>query len=145
MIQAYKSRVLHMALGVSAVVFCGATQADTAVIDDTDSGFSQQTGQELYESICLGCHMANGQGAKGAGDYPALAENPRLTAAGYPLYVVTYGQRAMPAFGGRLTDKQVADVVNYVRTHFGNNFEGNSTAADVAKIRIPDYDYVTLE
>src|SRR5699024_9769828 len=118
---------------------------DTAVIEDSAQGFPQETGQELYEAICLGCHMADAKGAEGAGDYPALAENPRLTAPGYPLYVVTYGQKAMPAFGGLLTDEQIADVVNYVRSHFGNDFEGTSTAADVAEIRKPDYDYVTLE
>jgi mono/diheme cytochrome c family protein len=34
-----------------------------------------------------------------------------------------------------MTDAQVAEVVNYVRTHFGNNFTGAVTAADVKQVR----------
>ncbi len=36
--------------------------------------------------------------------------------------VVVRGQKAMPEFGTSLTDAQVAEVVGYVRTHFGNKF-----------------------
>ena len=47
-----------------------------------DAGFSQGknfeevSGDELYHAICQGCHMPDAQGAKGAGAYPALANNP---------------------------------------------------------------------
>jgi len=84
--------------------------------------FGQQGGARLYQAICQGCHMPQGQGAEGAGFYPALANNPRLASGAYPTYVVLSGLRGMPSFAGRLTDQQVADVVNYVRTSFGNNY-----------------------
>lgn len=144
MIHASKN-IVRVALSLLMAGGVGTAYADTAVLDNPQGGFPQETGEQLYNSICLGCHMAQAQGAEGAGVYPALADNPRLAAAGYPLYVVMYGQKAMPAFGGRLSDKQIAEVVNYVRTHFGNDYEGVSTEEDAAKLRTPGYDYVTLE
>jgi hypothetical protein len=41
-----------------------------------------------------GRHMAAAQGAVGAGAYPALANDPKLAAAGYPVLVVVNGSRA---------------------------------------------------
>ena len=61
--------------------------------------------------------------------YPALATNPRLAAAVYPITVVLHGQRAMPPFGESLDDEQVANVINYVRTHFGNHYKDQVTPA----------------
>jgi mono/diheme cytochrome c family protein len=45
------------------------------------------------------------------------------------------GQKGMPAVGGMMSDAQVADVVNYVRTHFGNAYLGAISAADVSAAR----------
>jgi len=41
----------------------------------------------------------------------------------------------MPPFGSVLTDEQVAAVVNYVRSHFGNNYADTVTAADAKAAR----------
>ncbi|HUO03127.1 MAG TPA: cytochrome c [Rhizomicrobium sp.] len=98
-------------------------------------GFTEQGGEALYKGICQGCHMPNAQGAVGAGAYPALAKNPKLEVAGYPISVVVNGQKAMPAFGPMLTDQQIADVINYVRTHFGNNYKDAVKPADVKAAR----------
>ena len=97
--------------------------------------FMAQTGEALYADLCQGCHMPGGVGAVGAGAYPALARNPKLASAGYPLLLVINGRSAMPPFGDLLTDQQVAAVVNYVRTHFGNQFTGEVTAADAKASR----------
>lgn len=97
--------------------------------------FGEQTGAALYANVCQACHMADGKGAGGAGRYPALAANEKLAAAGYPLTLVLHGQGAMPPVGRMMTDAQVADVVNYVRTHFGNNYADAVTPADVAGLR----------
>lgn len=98
-------------------------------------GFTEQGGEALYKNICQGCHMPNAQGAVGAGMYPALAKNPKLEVAGYPIAVVVNGQKAMPAFGNMLNDQQVADVINFVRTHFGNNYKDAVKPADVKAAR----------
>ncbi|MDE1149668.1 MAG: cytochrome c [Azospirillaceae bacterium] len=97
--------------------------------------FGQKDGAALYQAICQGCHMPDAKGATGAGTYPALAGNPNLEAAGYPVMMVLHGQKAMPPIGEFLSDDQVAAVVNYVRTHFGNHYTDAVTVEDVKAAR----------
>ena len=88
----------------------------------TDLGhFAHQDGATLFRAICQGCHMADAKGAVGAGYYPAL--------------VVLKGRHGMPAFGDYLSDAQVAEVVNYVRSHFGNQYPDALTQQDVTRLR----------
>jgi mono/diheme cytochrome c family protein len=94
-----------------------------------------QDGETLYREICQGCHMPAGEGAVGAGAYPALARNEKLAVAGYPVSIVIAGRKAMPSFARMLDDAQAAAVVNYVRTHFGNRYADPVTAADAAAAR----------
>ena len=98
-------------------------------------GYHQQTGEGLYRGLCQGCHMPDAKGATGAGTYPALANNARLVAGIYPITVVVHGQRAMPSFGSDLSDEQIANVLNYVRTHFGNRYKDVITPAAVKASR----------
>ena len=99
--------------------------------------FVEKSGEELFANVCRGCHMADGRGATGAGTYPSLAGNKNLEAGGYPVTVVVNGQRGMPAFGAMMSDDQVAAVVNYLRTHFGNDYKDAVTAEDVKTVRGP--------
>jgi mono/diheme cytochrome c family protein len=93
--------------------------------------FYEQTGEDIFTHVCQGCHMPDAKGAVGAGTYPALAANPRLAAAVYPITVVIHGQRAMPTFAEQLNDEQIANVLNYVRTHFGNRYKDKITPDQV--------------
>ena len=97
--------------------------------------FVEKSGEELFANVCRGCHMSDGKGATGAGTYPSLAGNSNLEASGYPLGIVVNGQRGMPPFGEMMSDDQVAAVVNYVRTHFGNGYRDTVTADDVRAVR----------
>jgi mono/diheme cytochrome c family protein len=97
--------------------------------------FLQRDGEVIYRTVCQGCHMPDGQGAVGAGSYPALANNVKLESGGYPVLLVVHGQRAMPPFGDLLDDDQIAAVVNYVRSHFGNDYKDTISAADVTAAR----------
>jgi len=97
--------------------------------------FTETTGEELFASSCQGCHMPDGKGAVGAGAYPSLAQDSNLEAGGYPVYIVVKGQRAMPPVGAMMSDDQVAAVVNYVRTHFGNQYQDAVSADDVKRVR----------
>lgn len=94
--------------------------------------FVQMEGENLYRALCQGCHMPQGQGAVGAGQYPALANNPKLVTPHYAVFMVSKGQGGMPGFSDMLTNAQIAEVVNYVRTHFGNDHKDNISAKDVA-------------
>jgi len=99
--------------------------------------FVHRDGATLYRAICQGCHMADARGAQGAGMYPALAGNAKLASAAYPVLTVLNGRHAMPPLGGYLADAQVAEVVNFVRTHFDNHYTEAVTPGDVAKLRPP--------
>ena len=106
------------------------------------SGLGTADGKTIFEHICQGCHMPDAKGATGAGSYPALAGDPRLVSPQYMAAVVVHGRRDMPSFiqtgeagpleDAKLSDAQIADVVNYVRTHFGNHYTDRITAQDVA-------------
>jgi mono/diheme cytochrome c family protein len=130
---------LHVLLALAASLFGAAiTSAQSEQADPRFSNptrFMPQTGEALYADICQGCHMPGGVGAVGAGSYPALAKNPKLAVAGYVLSMVINGRKGMPPFGGQLTDQQVAAVVTYVRTHFGNEFPDEVTAAEATASR----------
>jgi mono/diheme cytochrome c family protein len=94
-----------------------------------------QTGDALFHGVCQGCHMPDAKGAVGAGKYPALAANKNLETAGYPVAVIVHGQKAMPWFGEMLTDAQIANVVNYIRTNFGNHYTDMVKPQDVHNAR----------
>ena len=113
-----------------------AAQADEAwPTFGNPNAFTEQAGEAIYQSVCAGCHMPDGRGASGAGTYPSLQADPRLAASAYPVALVLKGQRAMPPLGQFLTNQQVAAVVTYIRTRFGNNFTEVVTTADVAPLR----------
>jgi mono/diheme cytochrome c family protein len=125
-----------------AFLFC----ATTCIADDvppfshgssfsTAGKFVHTDGAVLYRAICQGCHMPDARGAKGAGEYPALAGNPKLGAAVYPATRVLQGWGNMPSFARNLDDEQIAAVVNFVRTHFDNHYTDTLTASDVQRLR----------
>jgi mono/diheme cytochrome c family protein len=97
--------------------------------------FAEMTGEELFANVCQACHMSDAKGAAGAGAYPSLAGDKNLEPSGYPVEVVVNGQRGMPRLGVMMSDDQIAAVVNYVRTHFGNNYRDAVTAEDVRAVR----------
>ena len=143
------SRVGFTAL---AALLLGAAAAVTARADDSSftssAGLGSASGEEIYSRICQGCHMAQGQGAVGAGHYPKLAGNERLAAWQYAAVTVLGGRDGMPPFGlpadqvreirtVHLSDAQVAEVVNYVRSHFGNAYTDTVSAEQVAALPHP--------
>ena len=97
--------------------------------------FTEATGQAVYEAACAGCHMPDGRGAVGAAAYPSLRQDGRLAAAAYPVTRVLRGKGAMPPLGRTLSDEQVAAVVDYIRTSFGNDDRPGPAPADVAALR----------
>ncbi len=97
--------------------------------------FSEQGGAELFRNVCAACHQPDAKGAVGAGAYPPLAEDENLASTDFVLSVLLGGLKDMPPVGGMMSDAQVADVVTYVRTHFGNTYPDAVSAADVAAAR----------
>lgn len=122
---------LIAALTLSMSAFAQETSIDTSTWFDDPSTLTQTDGASIYAGVCAGCHMPNGQGAKGAGEYPALTNNSSLMATAYPISLVIHGHKAMPPLGGLLDDEQVASVVNFIRTNFGNNYADNNANAEL--------------
>jgi mono/diheme cytochrome c family protein len=124
-------------LAASSLAAGAASDAGGPITAGISEGFrfGQKDGESLYRAVCQSCHMPDGQGAQGAGMYPALAGNAKLAASRYPAYNVLQGRKGMPAFKNMLSDEQIAEVTNYVRTHMGNAYKDPITAADVKAMR----------
>ena len=130
-------------LALAPAVFAQSAQGDAVSAQQLVNSFStsntrytQQGGETLYRSVCAACHMANGEGANtGAGFFPDLRKNQKLAAGAYPALVVVNGLHGMPPFGAWMDDQQIADVVNYIRTHFGNQYTDAVTPQSVGALR----------
>jgi mono/diheme cytochrome c family protein len=102
---------------------------------------SRERGATLYLEYCSGCHRAKGRGTPGVA--PALAGNDAVVAqdAANILKVVLVGVPqqgpyvAMPGFADQLSDQQIANIANYVRTNWGNDATPNVTPPAVATLR----------
>jgi mono/diheme cytochrome c family protein len=129
---------------MAAALIDSPVQADSAGIFDP-AILSTTDGRQIFEKVCQGCHMPEGRGAVGAGHYPALAKDHTLVSRQYMALTILMGRRNMPAFGAKhaigfggppatLSEEQIAAVINYVRTHFGNRYTDSITAAEVAAL-----------
>ncbi|MFV0549985.1 MAG: cytochrome c [Limnobaculum xujianqingii] len=109
------------------------------------NGDDSMVGGSVYVDNCAACHRTDGKGY--AEVFPALAGNPVLATddATSLIHIVLKGgvvpatikaptSYDMPAFDVRLTDKQVADVVNFIRNSWGNK-ASMVTESDVSKVR----------
>lgn len=143
---------LHqLAVTVTVTVTVMVTVATSAYADSalftSRAAIGSLNGQQIYEHICQGCHMPGGQGAVGAGAYPKLAANKKFVSWEFVATTVLNGRNGMPPFGQpasqeqsratHLTDAQIADVVNYVRSHFDNTYKATVTAKQVAALPHP--------
>jgi len=133
-----RAALFVIALAASAA-FCAPALADDAPAKSAGMSrgweFSEQGGADLFRNVCAACHQPDAKGAVGAGAYPALAQDERLASTDFILSALLVGLKGMPPVGGMMSDAQVADVVTYVRTHFGNAYPGGVSAGDVAAAR----------
>jgi mono/diheme cytochrome c family protein len=102
---------------------------------------SRTRGATLYLDHCSGCHQAKGRGIAGvfpplAGNGAVIASDPanvlKVVLAGIP---AQNGYIPMPAFGDQLSNQEIADIANYVRTSWGNTAAPNATPQAVAGLR----------
>lgn len=124
-----------------AILLFATALATPAMADEPGGGGTKApvpvTGEQVYRTVCQACHMADGKGATGAATIPALAGNPKLGVAAYPITIVLKGKGAMPWFSDLLTPKQIAAAVGYVRTNFGNAYAKPVTEAEVIAMAGP--------
>ncbi|MGC6401908.1 MAG: c-type cytochrome [Flavobacteriaceae bacterium] len=105
---------------------------------------SLEDGAEIYQDFCVQCHLDQGQGVANA--FPPLAKSDFLKKQlELSLKGVKYGMRGPIEVNGKnydgvmvaqgLDDQEVADVMNYVLSNWGNQLERPITAAQVADIQ----------
>jgi len=101
-----------------------------------DSGFAwEELGVNTWYGNCTSCHQTDGRGI--AGSFPPLADHlPRVIARpggrSYLIEVLLYGlegeirvlgdryEGVMPAWGGTLSDAEIAAVINFGLYAWGN-------------------------
>ncbi|MES2418529.1 MAG: cbb3-type cytochrome c oxidase subunit II [Bacteroidota bacterium] len=86
-------------------------------------------GKSIYAANCQSCHQANGEGLKGA--FPPLKGSPVVTGDNLEMYVdiimngydarAEYGVMAAVGTNMSFTEKEVAALINYERSSWGNN------------------------
>ncbi len=124
---------------LASLLFTSVTQAQDAIA----------RGQTVYMQVCFACHQPTGLGLPGmfpplAGSDWASAKKPdrmiRMVLHGVTGPITINGKPfttpapLMPPQGAALSDKQIADVLTYVRDAFGNK-AGAVTPEQVAAIR----------
>lgn len=103
-----------------------STAAPAANSDDTAKG------RVLFTTTCAACHQATGEGLPGA--FPALKGNSAVNDADPTkhIQVILHGLQGanvdgivypspMPPFGSTLSDTEVASIINYERSSWGNH------------------------
>ena len=96
------------------------------------SGDVHVPGDGLFMNFCAGCHGADGHGK--AGDAPPLAQSAlvRSRDPASVIHIILVGGKphrppgqddieAMPRFGDRFDDREIADVASFVRRSWGND------------------------
>ncbi|WP_423823185.1 cytochrome c oxidase subunit II [Salinisphaera sp. SPP-AMP-43] len=92
-------------------------------------------GEQIYDNVCAACHQPDGSGLPAAG-FPALTGSDIATGpVAAHIDRVLHGKKAMPAFGGVLSDADIAGVVTYERNALGNDTGDTVQPADVKKRR----------
>lgn len=104
---------------------------------------SMEEGGKLYTDFCMQCHMANGKGVPGS--FPPLANSNWLTdKRTESIHSVKYGLSGEIEVNGEiynnvmvpmgLSDKEIADVMNYVMNSWGNTQDKLVTEEEVAAV-----------
>lgn len=100
-------------------------------------------GAKVFASNCASCHGAQGTGVPGT--FPPLANNPVVTGDPKTVIGIVLGglntpitvagasyHGMMPAWKGNLSNKDIADVITYIRGSLGSNHASAVTEAQVA-------------
>lgn len=120
------------------------TQNEAAETKSASADMSNHPGKKVYDSVCLACHMADGSGVPGM--HPPLIDTDwvngdkerliKITLEGMSGKIEVNGEvynSLMPPHS-HLSDKQIADVLTYIRKSFGND-ASEITKEEVQKVR----------
>lgn len=131
-------RALPSALLLLLLTACGDARTGPDALNDP-----AVLGAQVYRATCQTCHGPEGKGVPGA--FPPLTRSEwvqgdperlaKIVLHGLRGPLVVDGQRydgVMTPHGALLSDDQIAAVLTYVRTHFGNDAPAVSPGTVVA-------------
>ena len=87
-------------------------------------------GESVYDTSCLACHGANGEGGVGNAIAGSLVATGDINAH-LEIGINGVPGTSMQAFGGQLSDVDMAAVITYQRNAFGNNMGDSLQPVDV--------------
>lgn len=130
---------------LSLVFNCGGDQKKGLIsyAQNNDLKASIARGQELYNDLCITCHLASGEGVEGV--FPPLANSDYLkNNQDLSIKAIKYGMSGEIIVNGvsyngvmtpqGLSAQEVADVMNYINNSWGNKFGPEVTSEKVTKI-----------
>ncbi|MRW93871.1 c-type cytochrome [Duganella sp. FT80W] len=107
--------------------------AALAAAASSPSRAQEMDGKALFLKNCAACHQASGKGIPGA--FPALAGNSFVQGKSSEVAsVLLKGRGGMPDFSDSLSDRDIATVLTFVRSNWGNKADGLK-ADDVSALR----------
>ena len=93
-------------------------------------------GKQVYNSQCVACHQATGKGMPPA--FPALDGSAVVNGPlDEQIKTVVFGRKgtAMTAFGGILSESDIAAAITYTRNAWGNTAKDAAQPKDVKRIK----------
>ncbi len=136
--------LLILPASVAAILWLAAAQFGGSQATP-DASAEDDLGRKIYMTRCISCHQANGRGITGY--FPPLDGTEWVAEEkGRLIRIVLHGMTgptsvqgvdyngAMPAWGPVLSDAEVAGVLTYIRSTWGNDFPPVAES-DVAAVR----------
>lgn len=118
--------------------------AQLTINQDSKLKESINRGSVVYQDFCMSCHLPNGKGVPKT--FPPLAKSDYLMSdIKRSIEVVKFGQKGEIIVNGEkynsammplgLSDKEIADVMNYISNSWGNANKSLITEKEVSKIQ----------
>ncbi|HJR12844.1 MAG TPA: cytochrome c [Rhodanobacteraceae bacterium] len=136
---------MHPGAAVAAPVPAPGSAAPATPASGAGYRYEAAKGAALFAANCSACHQATGEGIPGA--FPPLRGNAAVDNPDPTLHIHTVLQGAhgvtiggveytsvMPPFAGQLSDEDIANIVNYERSSWGNHAKP-VTSTQVAALR----------
>jgi len=132
-------RWITLALMAAIATSLWALSIETCVPAIAATNDAAVAGQKIYGANCSTCHGVGGAGVPGA--FPPLAGNPVVTGSPDKVIAAVKGgltgamtvngktySGAMPAWKGKLSNTDIADVITYIRSSWGNKADAVTDA-----------------
>jgi cytochrome c oxidase cbb3-type subunit 2 len=123
----------------------GSAPAPAVTAAPGPAGYDAAKGEQLFVANCSACHQTTGEGLPET--FPPLKGNSAVNADDptTQIHAVLFGlegatvdgtkyESPMPEFGSTLSDADIANIINYERSSWGNHGKPIA-AADVAAVR----------